>query len=92
MESGVDSRVIHKGGFFIEVCRTRIYIYTPMEQIIYTDLQALIEMYKVGDLPDQMAYTYYIKPGHPAHIHIDELKRAVMMENIYPAANNQRGK
>lgn len=63
-----------------------------MEQIIYTDLKALIEMYKMGDLPDQMAYAYYIKPGHPAHIHVDELKRAVMMETIYPATNKQRGK
>ena len=66
-----------------------------MENIIYTDLDSLIELYRMGDLPtDALAFAYHPTPGKPniTWIHKDELRRAADLQAVYPAANTQKAK
>lgn len=62
-----------------------------MEQIIYPDLDAVLLLYKNGDLPqDQMAFPYRQLSGTTAWVHIDEIKRQLALREAYPQANTQK--
>lgn len=70
-----------------------MYICIPMEQIIYTNLDSLIELYRMGDLPtDVLAFAYHSTPGSAniTWIHKDELRRMADLQAAYPAANTQK--
>lgn len=59
--------------------------------IPYQDINALVMLYKMGDLPeDQMAFTYYSPTGKIAWAHIDEIKRQAALASAYPTANTQK--
>ena len=63
------------------------------ERIIYPDLNALIELYKNGDLPeDQMAFPYRQLSGTTAWVHKDELRKQLALQDTYPQANTQKAK
>lgn len=62
------------------------------EKVIYPDLQALVELYKMDDLPvDQVIFQYYTVPGKTAWAHRDELRRQVELSRAYPGANTKKG-
>lgn len=64
-----------------------------MEQIIYSDLDALILLYQNGDLPhDQMAFPYKQPSGTTAWVHRDEIKKQIALREAYPSANTQKAK
>jgi len=64
-----------------------------MEEIIYTDLEALVLLYRNGDLPeDQMAFKYNAAPGKITWIHRDELRKELALRGAYPSSNTQKGK
>jgi hypothetical protein len=64
-----------------------------MEEIIYTDLNALVLMYQNGDLPeDQVAFKYNNPLGKIAWAHRDELKKQASLAAAYPTANTQKAK
>ena len=59
----------------------------------YQDINALIMLYKLGDLPeDTMAFQYYTAPGKIAWAHIDEIKKQAALGDAYPTANTQKAK
>lgn len=62
-----------------------------MDNIIYDDIKALVELYRNGDLPvDQMAFPYYESAKKVSWVHIDSLKNMVVMESVYPTSNNKK--
>lgn len=64
-----------------------------MEQITYPDLEALMLLYKNGDLPEgEMAFKYMAAPGKEAWIHIDELRKQLSLRSVYPQANTTKGR
>ena len=63
------------------------------EQTIYTNIDAVLDLYRGGDLPeDVMAFQYYGAGAKVQWVHRDELKRMAILGNAYPQANTQKGK
>lgn len=61
------------------------------DKLIYTDFNALLELYKNGDLPeDEIAFPYFSAPGKVAWAHRDELKKYNALGAAYPQANTKK--
>ena len=57
----------------------------------YQDMNALIMLYKLGDLPEDVKIFPYNGPGNStAWAHIDEIKRLATLGSVYPQSSNQK--
>lgn len=58
----------------------------------YQDVNALVMLYNLGDLPeDTKIFPYYTVPGKTvAWAHIDEIKRLATLGSVYPQSSNQK--
>lgn len=64
----------------------------PVPEAVYTDLQAVILLYKNGDLPiEQRAFPYY-ENKQVKWVHQEHLKNLVALESAYLQANTQKAK
>lgn len=61
-------------------------------EVIYTDLDCVIQLFNNGDLPaDEMAFKYYAMVGKIQWVHRDELKKLSILHSSYPTSSNKKG-